>query len=101
MIEQLKTVNLANQFERFVKDFARQLEDNVLIDGRHIRSITVPTAGTEVVDHLLDRQPLGWVITDITEDRKRDRIYRTAWSTTTISLYNGAGTDTTLDIWIF
>ena len=101
MIEQLNTSDLTETFQRFVKDFVKPLEDNPLIDGRHITGIVVPTAGNIVVNHLLDRTPVGWILTDITEDQKRDRIYRTAWTNKTITIATGAASDTTIDIWVF
>lgn len=101
MIEQLKTSDIKDIFQRFVKDFVQPLEVNPLIDGRHIRGLVVPTAGTLTVNHLLDRVPVGWIITDITEDQKRDRIYRTGWTEKNLVLANGAGSDTTVDIWVF
>lgn len=66
-----------------------------LLKGILIENVTITSGGT-TIDHLLKRQPLGWMIVDT---NTASTIYRTAWSVNTITLV--AGTTTVASIWIF
>ena len=46
-------------------DFARQLENNPLLDGRFVNAVTIGTSATNV-SHLLGRDWIGWFVTSKT-----------------------------------
>ena len=52
-------------------------------------TLTFPGAGVVVANHKLGRQPVGWVVVD--KSATAD-VWRTAWTTTTISLQASAAT---------
>lgn len=86
---ELMQVQEAVEFE--LKSILRsQILDGVLVTG-----LAVTTTATKF-EHMLNRQPLGWIIVDKTGSAS---IYRTAWDRRTISLI-GSGSDT-ISIWIF
>jgi len=101
MIDQLKTSNIREAFQRFVKNFVRPLENNHRLDGRRITGITLTAATPLPINHLLNRQPVGWEITDISWAGAADSsVRRTAWDTKTITL-EAPVTGVTLNIWIY
>jgi hypothetical protein len=101
MIDQLNTVDLSDQFQRFVKAFVRVLEDNPRLDGRMIEGIALTAATPLPIDHKLARQPVGWDITDITWAGAADvAVRRTAWDATTITLESPV-TNCTVSIWVY
>ena len=52
--------------ENNIKDFARQLEDNPILDGILIEDIVFSGAVTVIVPHKLGRKPRGYILTDVT-----------------------------------
>lgn len=101
MIEQLKTSDIADAFQRFVKDFVRVLEENARLDGVRLTGINLAAATPLVINHGLDRQPVGWEITNITWAGAVDSsVRRTAWDTRSITL-EAPVTAVTLDIWVY
>ena len=101
MIEQLKTADLADIFQRFMKDFVRVLEDNPRLDGRFIRGIDLVATVPQAIDHKLGRVPVGWETTDIVWAGAVDATVRqTAWDDKTITL-DAPVTNVTLDIWVY
>lgn len=103
MIEQLKTSNLADMFQRFVKDFVRVLEENPRLDGISIKGIVLAAGVAQEINHKLDRQPVGWEITDLTYTGVAPlTVRRNAWDSKTINLQSiGIGVSPTIDIWIY
>lgn len=53
-------------------------------------------SGSNVINHKLGRQPLGWIIVDQTASAE---IYRTAWSNLTLTLNSSATASVAL--WVF
>jgi hypothetical protein len=87
MIEQLKTSNLKDMFQRFVKDFVRVLEDNPRLDGVMTDYVTMTGGTPSVINHGLNREPVGWELVDIGWGGAVDvTIRRNAWDTRTITL---------------
>lgn len=66
-----------------------------ILDGVLIRDIDVVTTGTKI-NHLLQRQPEGWLIVD--KNAVGD-IHRTDWDATSITLQ--ASANTTISMWVF
>lgn len=54
-------------------------------------------SGDTILLHGLGRQPLGWFIVDLADDVT---VYRSAWSTTTLTL-NASAAATSVKIWVF
>ena len=101
MIEQLKTVDLSQPFQRFVKDFVKVLERNPRLSGRMIEDIALVATVPQAINHKLARLPVGWEITNITWAGAVDSSVRwTAWDDKTITL-EAPVTDTTVSIWIY
>jgi hypothetical protein len=98
MIEQLKTSDLSQVFQRFVKDFVRVLEDNPTLDMRIIRGITLAPATAQAIDHGLGRQPVGWFPVDVVSPAIW-AFGRTAWDTRSITLLSPGAI--TMDILVF
>lgn len=61
MIPQLKTSDLKETFQRFVKDFAKVLEENPMLDGRLVEDLQL-AQGNTTLDHKLDRLPVGFLV---------------------------------------
>lgn len=69
---------------------------NPLLQGGMLTGIKLIANTPQAINHLLQRQPLGWFTLDNTEDSV---IWRTAWNTNTITLE--ASATTTVAIWVF
>jgi len=78
-------------------DFARQLENNPLLDGRLLTSKTIGTGATNV-PHLLGREWIGWFVTSKTSTAV---IYETTQlkSSTYLTLISTVAA--TVDIYVF
>ena len=83
------------------RDDVRQLweaanEESMEVRGLSVgaRAVTITAtatgAGTVVTDHKLGRQPVGWIVTDLTA---AVTVHRSAWDANSISLvFSGAAT---------
>jgi len=101
MIDQLKTSNIREAFQRFVKDFVKPLETNSRLDGRRITGINLVAATPQDIIHKLGREPVGWEITNIVWVGAVDATVRcTGWDDKIITL-DAPVTGMTLDIWIY
>jgi hypothetical protein len=84
------------QVQDRLEEFFVPLQENEFLEGNLIQGIAI-TAGTPVIiDHLLDRLPRGWIVTDCVANRYP---FRTAWDARTITLDCAA--NNTIDIWVF
>jgi hypothetical protein len=83
-----------------------QLQDNIasvvetlrtcpFLDGTAVSAIVLKS-GANVINHLLDRQPQGYFLTDINASAT---VYRSAWDVKTITLV--ASTNTTVSFWVY
>lgn len=66
-----------------------------ILDGYLVTNIPL-VSGTNVINHTLGRQPVGWIVTD---RNGAATVYRTAWDARTITL-NSSGT-VTISAWVF
>lgn len=66
-----------------------------LLNGAAIVNQVLTTAAT-TIPHMLDRQPLGWIITD---KNAAQHIHRVSWDTKNITLI-ASGT-VTCNVWIY
>ena len=80
-----------------VADFARQLEQNPLVDGRIIKNITIGTAATNV-SHGLNRSWIGWFVVSRSSSAS---IYETTQTNTLQYLTLIASASATVDIYVF
>ena len=98
-LKQFKTLNtkdeLVNRIQDSVKEFADQFNGKQLLDGVLTRGILITTSGTGF-NHSLNRQPIGWMLTD---SNGAATVYRTAWDDKTVTLK--ASADITADVWVF
>lgn len=88
MIPQLKTSNLKEAFQRFVRDFVRPLEDNAQLDYVDVGPIALGAGVNTVITHGLGRVPIGWFMTDL--DARTTYIYRVAWDIRELTLRSQA-----------
>ena len=51
--------------QRNVKEFAGQLEKNVVLDGILLENISLLSASSNTVNHKLGRKIKGWIVTKI------------------------------------
>ena len=82
-----KDIDLSRVQDR-VDDAITPILTNPLIGGIFIE-VSFPSAGTVDITHRLGRQPLGWVITDITAAAS---IHRVSWDSKTLTLESSAVT---------
>ncbi|MHA2064273.1 MAG: hypothetical protein ACXABY_07830 [Candidatus Thorarchaeota archaeon] len=105
MIEQLKTSNLAEMFQRFVKDFVRPLEENAQLDYVDVSGVALVSGVNNTFDHGLGRQPIGWFFTDIVRDTgvaaPGNFIERVSWDSRSLTLLNSTGINITVNIRIY
>ena len=98
-LKQFKTLNtkdeLVNRIQDSIRDFADQFNGKQLLDGVLTRGVVVTASGI-AFNHSLNRQPMGWVITDSNAPLS---VYRTAWDDKTITLK--ASSTVTVDVWVF
>ena len=78
-------------------DFARQLENNPLLDGRFVNNVLIGTSATNV-SHLLGRAWIGWFVTSKTTTAV---IYEGTQVNTSRYLTLIASTAATVDIYVF
>lgn len=83
------------QLQRNVEDFVRSSIPTWVADGVMISKVSVGTIPT-AIPHTLQRQPLGFVITDQTTSAV---VFRTSWNDTLITLQ--ASSPTILQLWVF
>lgn len=81
--------------QRNVEDFVRSSIPDWISDGVMLSNVTL-AAGLNPISHTLQRQPLGFVITDKTSNAV---VWRTTWNDTTLTLQ--ASLATTVQIWVF
>jgi hypothetical protein len=68
-----------------------------ILAGNQVESIPLKANVPKAINHLLQRTPQGWFLTDIISDAT---VWRSAiFTTTTITLTSSA--DTTIDLYIF
>lgn len=68
---------------------------NRLLQGNFLQNLDIK-AGPNQVSHLLQRQPMGWIICDQTAD---STFYRTSWDVNFINLVSSNAT--TASFWVF
>ncbi len=68
-----------------------------ILSGNQITSIDLLANTPKVINHLLQRMPQGWFITDITSD---SNVWRSA-SFTNLAITLEASADTTISFWIY
>lgn len=78
-----------------LKEWAKQLNDNPLLDGRLFQNLTISTSG-KAISHNLGRVPKGWIIVRNTGS---DRIWETGKDKNHLNL--DCDGSTTFSIWIF
>ena len=78
-------------------DFARQLENNPLLDGRILSQVTIATTATNV-PHLLGRDWIGWFVVSKTSTAS---IYEGTQANTSQYLTLIASTAAIVDIYVF
>ncbi len=68
-----------------------------ILNGNQINNVDLDANTPTVINHLLQRMPQGWIVTDNMADTS---IWRTAeWTTTSITLE--ASADTTISLWVY
>ena len=85
--------------ENNAKDFARQLENNPLLDGILIEGIEFSGAVTVLVPHKLGRKPRGYILTDVTGGLVGIARNAGAWDAQFLSLASSGLC--TIAIWVF
>lgn len=83
------------QVQRNVEDFVKANVPNWIADGVMIEDVIL-TAGSTSISHGLQRVPKGYVLTD---QRANAVIYRTASTSTTLTLL--ASATVTVNLWVF
>lgn len=81
-----------NRVQQNIRAAMDPLSKDVLLNRTTLSEITVTTAGL-TVQHSLGRTPKGWIVVDQNADA---RIWRTAWTSTTISLDSSATVKVTI-----
>jgi len=71
-----------DQLQTRWKQVLDPISDNVLLKGRIVGPVDLQV-GSNVIDHLLGRQPQGWIITDLNANVG---VWRTAWTPLTLTL---------------
>jgi hypothetical protein len=84
------------QVQENVDAVFKQLRLNPLADALIIPNVVFSGTTPKIINHMLDRQPVGWFIIDRTDDAL---IHRTAWSPKTLTLVSTA--TTTVSIMVF
>ena len=79
----------AEAYLRILKVCIRELQRPLMA----YNTLTVTVNGATAVQHLLGRQPLGWIITDKTG---YGDIKRNSWNTTTITLESASAVTCTI-----
>jgi hypothetical protein len=82
-----------------VKKFVKVLEDNPLLDGVLIEDIVFSGAVTVNIAHTLDRNPRGWIITDLTGGLVDVARNVGDWDDKFLSLASSAAC--TISVWVF
>ena len=89
-----KDSDLSRVQDRVADTFTTVLQ-NAIIDGTFV-DVVFSGAGTVEVNHLLSRQPLGWIIVDITT---ACQVHRDSWDARTLTLTSDAAT--TVKLYVF
>lgn len=100
--EKIGTTNVElNRLQDNLARFLRPIELNKMLDGVHLRSVTLVT-GSNDVPHLLGRKLLGWIPTRM---RAGALIYDTNDSLSSAQqeqfLQLVTSADVTVDLWVF
>lgn len=85
---------VTEQVQRNVEEFVKSNIPDWVADGVMITDVAIN--GVNAISHGLQRQPLGWIITDKTSNAN---IWRVSWSATTLTLQSSA--NTTVNIWVY
>lgn len=85
-----------NKLQDNIVNAVGPLLTNPINYGIILESIQLDGSTPLTIDHLLGRQPLGWIVVD---KSAAGSPYRTAWDTRTITLH--ANSAVTLSIYIF
>lgn len=83
------------QIQRNVEDFVRSSIPDWVGDGVMLSNVVL-APGLNPISHTLQRQPLGYVITDLTSNAT---VWRTTWNSNTLTLQSSIAT--TVQIWVF
>lgn len=67
-----------------------------VLGGNQLDDIIITVGVPKVINHLLGRMPQGWILVDNVQNAN---IWRTAQTTTTITL--SASATTTISMWVF
>ena len=51
--------------QRNTKEFVQQLENNIILDGVLLKDISLSSASATIIEHKLNREYQGWMITKI------------------------------------
>jgi hypothetical protein len=103
-VRKLKTINIPDLPLSFIQDnvenFTRQLQQKPIIEGRHIRKISLLKNTDKVINHGLGRDLLGWHVTDknVSADIFRSATVNQAPHNTIILQANA---DVMIDLWVF
>lgn len=87
-------VDLSRVQDRVADTFTNLLQ-NAIIDGTFLE-VSFDGAETKTVNHLLSRQPLGWIVVDTTAPAT---VYRESWNSRTLELTASAAT--TIKLYVF
>jgi hypothetical protein len=91
-----------NWIQNSIAAVLNQLTLNPFLTGVHLTALTTTVGGSSFA-HKLGRTPIGWIVTDITNDQVF--IYRTAWNDTTITfgVVDDTGTPSIahFSVWVF
>ena len=72
-----------------------------IVDGTRTEGIRL-SVGSNQIAHKLGRQPVGWLIIDVTQEEVTDsypRLYRTNWDSRILTLTSDA--ESTIALWVF
>jgi hypothetical protein len=85
-----------NRAQDAVDDVLRAIAACPLLDGVLLTDLDISSTVNTAVNHGLQRQPRGWIITDMPAFAA---FYRVAWDERSITLL--ASVDSTVSIWVF
>lgn len=85
-----------SQLQTSLEEIFRQIQTCPLIIGNLVTGIVLVSGTEKVIQHKLQRQPLGWIVTDNTASAI---LYRSSWDPSHLVLIPSA--DTTASVWVF
>lgn len=90
-----------DSIQRARNDIAGVLNNAAFLRGVSTGPVALSTSGNTTINHKLGRQPVGWLMTDITALTGSATLYRVSWDATSITFTMVGVGSCTATFWVF